>query len=142
EHPSRPDTDAIVVPRAAHDGGVAAPGQGDGPALLRLSYRAGADQLVPLLAPHTCTAGEHPSRAGGIVAATAHRARIVAWPAHDGGVATPGQRDGPALPGLSYRAGADQLAPLLAPHTCTAGEHPSRAGGIEAARAHRARVVA
>src|SRR5262249_60976862 len=51
-------------------------------------------------------------------------------PAHDGGVAVGGQRDGGALRGVSKSAGADQLIALLAPHPAAAGKHPHRAGAI------------
>jgi hypothetical protein len=40
---------------------------------------------------------------------------VVDRPAHDGGVAIGGQRDGSALLGDSDRAGSDQLAALLGP---------------------------
>jgi hypothetical protein len=68
------------------------------------SSRAGADQLVALLCPDTVAAGVDPSRTG---------VRVVAIPAHEGGVAVAGQLDGGALDGLSNCAGADQLRPLL-----------------------------
>ena len=72
---------------------------------MALSNRAGADQLVALLGPDTIAAGENPRRPG---------APVVVKPAHDGGVAVGGERNGEALLGqLSNRAGADQLRPLL-----------------------------
>jgi len=52
--------------------------------------------------------------------------RVVALPAHDGGVTVRGQREGPAPAGASDRAGADQLAALLGPDTAAAGVDPSR----------------
>ena len=81
------------------------------------SHRAGADQLVALLGPDTAAAGEHPRRPG---------LAVVGPPAHDGGVAVGGQRDGQALAGASNSAGADQLVALLGPDTAAAGEHPRR----------------
>ena len=74
--------------RPAHDGGVAVGGQRDGVALVGVSNRAGADQLAALLGPDTAAAGVDPRRPG---------ARVVVRPAHDGGVAVGGQRDGVAL---------------------------------------------
>jgi hypothetical protein len=79
--------------------------------------RAGADQLVALLGPATAAAGEDPRRPG---------VRVVVRPAHDGGGAVGGQRDGDALSALSNRTGADQLAALLGPATAAAGENPHR----------------
>ena len=52
--------------------------------------------------------------------------RVVARPAHDGGVAIGRQSDGDALSGVSNRAGADQLVALLGPKTAAAGEDPRR----------------
>ena len=83
------------------------------------SNRAGADQLAALLGPDTAAAGVDPRRPG---------ARVVGRPAHDGGVAVGGQRDGEALFGGSNRAGADQLAALLGPDTAAAGVDPRRPG--------------
>jgi hypothetical protein len=71
--------------------------------LFGISNRAGADKLAALLGPDTVAAGEDPRRS----------ARVVARPAHDGGVAVGGQRDGVALLSVSNRARADQLWPLL-----------------------------
>src|SRR5262249_7894708 len=53
---------------------------------------------------------------------------VVLRPAHDGGVAVGGQRDGAALRGEANRAAADQLVSLLGPNPAAAGEHPRRAG--------------
>ena len=83
------------------------------------SNRAGADQLAALLGPDTAAAGVDPRRPG---------ARVVGSPAHDGGVAVGGQRDGAALSGISNRAGADQLAALLGPDAAAAGIDPRRPG--------------
>jgi hypothetical protein len=47
----------------------------------------------------------------------------------DGGVAVAGQRDGPALLGVSHGTDADQLAALLGPETAAAGVDPRRPGG-------------
>jgi hypothetical protein len=100
-----------VVGKPADDGGVAVGGQRDGGALLGGSNRAGADQLAALLGPDTAAASVDPRRPG---------FHVVENPAHDGGVAVAGQRDGvalvddgEALVGTSNRAGADQLQPLL-----------------------------
>src|SRR5262249_30233691 len=62
------------------------------------------NSLAPLLAPHGAAAGEHPCRA---------EITVVIRPAHDGGVAVGGHRDGPALLGGSNRASAEQLGSLL-----------------------------
>jgi hypothetical protein len=98
-----------VVERPAHEGSVAVAGQRDGEALLgKGPNRAGADQLAALLGPDPAAAGVDPRRPVVIV---------VAKPAHDGGVAVGGQRDGLALDGGSHRAGADQLASLLGPQS-------------------------
>jgi hypothetical protein len=94
--PSRPGV--LVVPGPAYDGGVAVAGQRDGDGLARVSNRAGADQLAALLGPGTAAAGVDPCRPGNLV---------VGNPAHDGGVAITGQRDGPALLGGSDSAGSD-----------------------------------
>ena len=74
-----------VVFDPAHDGGVAVGGQRDRDALTGVSNRAGADQLASLLGPDAAAAGEDPRRPG---------VRVVSRPAHDGGVAVSGQRDG------------------------------------------------
>src|ERR1019366_2737046 len=81
--PRRPG--ARVVGRRAHDGGVAVVGQRDGGALSGASNRAAADQLVALLGPNTAAAGVDPRRPS---------LQVVKRPAHDGGVAVVGQRDG------------------------------------------------
>ena len=81
------------------------------------SNRAGADQLAALLGPDAAAAGKDPRRSG---------VRVVVRPAHDGGVAVGGQRDGGALRGSSNRAGADQLRSLLGPDAAAAGEDPRR----------------
>jgi hypothetical protein len=120
--PSR--TDDIVVAIATHNGGVAVAGQRNGVALNSGPNRAGADQLVALLRPDAVAAGEDPRRAC---------QRVVERPAHDGGVAVGGQRNGlallDALRAGSNRAGADQLAALLSPDTVAAGVDPCRTDG-------------
>ena len=63
-----------------------------------MSNRSGTDQLAALLGPDTAAAGVDPRRPG---------SPVVGDPAHDGGVAVGGQRNGPALLGGSDRAGAD-----------------------------------
>src|ERR1019366_1695963 len=105
-NPRRPSVP--IVKRPAHDGGVAVVGQRDGGALSDASNRTAADQLVALLSPNTIAAGVDPRRPS---------VPVVKRPAHDGGVAVVGQRDGPALSGASNRAGASQLA-LLGPDSC------------------------
>jgi hypothetical protein len=78
----------------------------DGAALTEVSNSsAGSDQLAALLRPHPTAAGKDPCRAD---------AAIVGIPAHDGGVAVGGQRDGEALADEgSNSAGADQLRAFL-----------------------------
>ena len=113
--PHRPS--ARVVSSPPHDGGVAVGGQCDGPALAGGPNRSGADQLVALLGPDTAAAGKDPRCPD---ACGAHEiahvqtvAEVIQRRAHDGGVAVGGQRDGRALAGVSDRADADQLGPLL-----------------------------
>src|SRR6266542_4302720 len=79
--------------------------------------------------PDTATAGEHPRRPGR-AKAEGHRSipRVVSRPAHDGGIAIGGQRDGRALAGASHSVGADELLALLGPDAAAAGEHPRRPG--------------
>ncbi len=115
--PRRPDDPVVGSP--AHDGGVSVGGQRDRAPLSGGSNRAGADQLVALLGPNIAAAGIDPRRPG---------VGIVFYPAHDGDVAVGGQCDGVALLGGSNRAGADQLAALLGPHTDAAGVDPRRPG--------------
>jgi hypothetical protein len=103
---------------ARHDV-VAGTGQRGGKALSGSSNRAGSDQLTALLGPDTAAAGEDPRRPG---------FPVVGPPAHDGGVAVGGQRDGGALRGGPNRTGADQLTALLGPDTAAAGEDPRRPG--------------
>ena len=67
------------------------------------SCAADANKLGALLGPHTAAAVEDPCRPN---------AQIVARPAHEGGVAVGGQRDGVALRGLYSREDADQLRRL------------------------------
>jgi hypothetical protein len=98
-----------------HNGGVAVAGKRNGLALLGLSDRAGADQLVALLGPGAVASDEDPHRSDTIV---------VGHPAYDGGVAVAGKRNGLALLGLSDRAGAEQLGALLGPDAIAAGEDP------------------
>jgi hypothetical protein len=93
-----------VVERPSYDGGVAVLGQRDGETLGGASNRTGADQLVALLRPDVASACVDPRRPGDLV---------VGKPAHDGGVAVGGQRDGPALLAESSRECADQLRSLL-----------------------------
>ena len=106
EDPRRPAVH--VVGRPAHDGGVAIVRQRDGDALSGASNRTAADQLVALLGPNTAAARVDPRRPS---------VQVVKRPAHDGGVAVVGQRDGEALGGASNRAGADQIAALVGPDT-------------------------
>jgi hypothetical protein len=113
ENPYRPGVPGIATP--AHQGGVAVGGERNREALLGVSNRAGADQLVALLGPDTIATGENPYRPG---------ERLVATPAHQGGIAVGGKRNREALLGSSNRAGADQLVPLLGPDTIAAGENP------------------
>jgi hypothetical protein len=80
----------------AHDGGVAVGGQRDGPALLRGTH-VGADQLASLLGPHTVAAGVHPRCSAEPRVALNIKIKAVGRPAHDGGVAVGGQRDGANL---------------------------------------------
>ena len=116
--PRRSDEPVVGIP--AHDDGVAVGGQRDGVALAGVSNRAGADQLAALLGPDSPAAGVDPRRPDvGVVSSN---------PAHDGGVAIGGQRDGVALLGGSNSAGADQLAALLGPDAAAAGEDPRRPG--------------
>ena len=110
--PRRPDV--RVVFNAAHDGGAAVGGQRDGEALSGVSNRAGADQLG---APDSPAARVDPRRPS---------VQVVKRPAHDGGVAVGGQRNGGALSGVANRAGADQLVARLGPDTIAAGEDPRR----------------
>jgi hypothetical protein len=84
-----------------------------------VSNRAGTDQFVALLGPDTAAAVIDPRRPG---------PPVVERPAHNGGVAVVGQRDGEALGRASNRAGADQLVALLGPDTVAAGEDPRRPG--------------
>src|SRR5262249_37995123 len=66
--------------------------------------RTGADQLAALLGPPPAAAGEYPRRPG---------TEVVVAPAHDGGVAVGGERDGETLvAGGASRAGANQLGAL------------------------------
>src|SRR5262249_61540949 len=119
------------APRRLATGGVAAcptedgsvAGQRDGGALWAVPSRAGADQLVFLLGPNPAAAGEYPRRAD---ARAGTAARVVARPAHEGGVAVGGQRDGGALGGVPSRASADQLVSLLGPDAAAAGEDARR----------------
>jgi hypothetical protein len=117
EDPRRPGP--LVVGTPAHDGGAAIGGQRDGDALSGVSNRAGTDQFVALLGPDTAAAVIDPRRPG---------PPVVERPAHNGGVAVVGQRDGEALGRASNRAGADQLVALLGPDTVAAGEDPRRPG--------------
>jgi hypothetical protein len=117
-NPRRADSRGIVQP--AHHGRIAVAGQRDGPTLLGKPNRAGADQLTALLGPDAVAAGVDPRRPGG---------PGVPIPAHDGGVAVAGQRDGQALPALSDRARPDQLEALLGPDAVAAGVDPRRPGG-------------
>ena len=98
--PRRPG--AGVVFDATDNGGVAVGGQRDGAALSGTSNRSGTDQLAALLGPDTAAAGIDPRRPG---------ARVISGPAHDGGVAVGGQRDGAALSGMSNRAVPTSLLP-------------------------------
>src|SRR5262249_6066235 len=106
-----------VVERSAHDGGVAVVRQPDRDASEGASNRTGADQLVSLLGPYAGAAGKHPHSPG---------ITVVGRPAHHGGIAVSGQRDGTALLGLSESTGADQLVSLLGPYAGAAGEDPHR----------------
>src|SRR5208337_1607335 len=115
ENPYRPGERVVANP--AHQGGIAVGGERNRHALIGGSNRAGADQLVALLGPDTIAAGENPYRPG---------ERVVAKPAHQGGIAVGGERNREALPGGSNRAGADQLVALLGPDTIAAGENPYR----------------
>jgi hypothetical protein len=90
-----------VVGGPAHNGGIAVAGQRDRNALLGVgSNRAGADQLA-LLGPDAAASDVDPRRPD---------LRIVARPAHDGGVTVGGQRDGVALAGSSNRVVGDDVA--------------------------------
>ena len=60
------------------------------------------------MGPAIAAAGVDPRRPG---------EPVVGKPAHNGGVAVGGRRDGGTLSGASNRAGADQLAALLGPDT-------------------------
>jgi hypothetical protein len=82
-----------------------------------VSSRAGADQLAALLTPDTAVADVDPRRPS---------PRVVARPAHDGGIAVGRQTYGGALLGASNSAGADQLAALLVPNTAVADVDPRR----------------
>ncbi len=115
--PRRPGVGIVFYP--AHDGDVAVGGQCDGVALLGGSNRAGADQLAALLGPYTAATRVDPRRPS---------LQVVKRPAHDGGVAVSGQRDGDALLGGSNRASASQLAALLGPDTAAAAIDPRRPG--------------
>ena len=108
-----------VIVGAAHDGNIAVSGECNGVTLPRASHRVAADQLAALLAPDIAVAGEDPCGPGD---------PVVRQPTYDGGIAVGGQRDGPALLGVSDRAGADQLIPLLGPGSAVAGEDPCRPG--------------
>src|SRR5208282_2524186 len=55
-------------------------------------------------------------------------ARVVVKPAHDGGVAFGGKRDGVALEGWSSRVIGEEFTALLAPDTVVAGVDPRRPG--------------
>jgi hypothetical protein len=92
------------------------------------SNRTAADKLL-LLSPDAEAPGEDPRRPGarqlmGGVSAN------VSGPAHDGGVAVAGQRDGPALAGISNRPFTNQLIALLGPATVAAGENPRRPDAV------------
>jgi hypothetical protein len=115
--PRRPDEIPVAIP--AHHHGVAVAGQRDGGAQSGGSVHLGADQLAALLDPGIAAAGKDPRRPD---------ARIVLGRAQDDGVAVAGQRDGGALLSASGRAGADQLAALLAPGIAVACKDPRRPG--------------
>jgi hypothetical protein len=68
-----------------------------------LNYRD-CNKDFSFLGPDTAAAGVDPRRPS---------VRVVAIPAHDGGVAVARQRDGLALDGTANGAGADQLRSLL-----------------------------
>ena len=115
--PRRPGGVVAAVLRPAHDGRVAVGGQRDGGSFVGESNSAGADQLLEL-GPRSAAAGVDPRRPD---------EPVVGRPAHDGGVAVGGQRDGEALLGGSTSdARTDQLAALLAPGSATAGVDPCR----------------
>jgi len=120
------------VKEPADEGGVSAGRKRDGRALAAGSPNsAGADQLS-LLGPDTIAANEDPRRPDSGFAPEATVGRVVEGPAHDGGLAVSGKRDGPALPGRPNSAGADQLRLLheLRPRERRRNEHRSeRQGG-------------
>src|SRR5262249_25074885 len=122
---------APVVAKPAHRSSVAVGGERNRPALLGDSNRAGADQLVALLGPHTIAAGENPYR----------RVLIVARPAHPSSVAVARDRTRPALLVVSNRPGAHQLAPLLCPTTIPADEPPRRLAPVVARPAHQGGIA-
>src|SRR5208282_3861312 len=118
-------SDARVVAIATHDGGVAVGRQHDGVTLIGGSAdNAAADQLGSLLGPDPAALGEHPRRSNTGVLVLVDW--IVVPPAHDGGGAVGGQRNGLTFVGRSNSAAADQLGSLLGPDTAALGEHPRR----------------
>src|SRR5207344_1360461 len=130
ENPYRPGVPVVATP--THQGAIAVGGERNREALPGGSNRAGADQLVALLGPDTIAAGENPYRPG---------ERVVARPAHQGGIAVGGERNRHALIGGSNRAGADQFVALLGPDTIAAGENPYRPVPVVARPAHQGGIA-